>query len=378
MREITITKRDEGQRLDKYLKKYLSEAPGSFIYKMLRKKNITLNDKKADGSEKIEENDVIKMFLAEETLDKFSPSISSSSVSNSKSASGKVANVQANVERQIAGNNSAHSENKVKENVKIKDFNEQWLLYQDEDMIFVNKPSGMLSQKARPEDRSMNEIMIDYLLNNGTIAMEELKTFKPSICNRLDRNTSGILSFGKTMKGTQYLTEGFRERTFGKYYLCVVKGVIKDRATVEGYLIKNEKTNKVTVLKEYNLGNSSLKKQNTIDAEYIKTEYIPIVSNGKETFLKIKLHTGKTHQIRAHLASIGHPLAGDYKYGNVHWNDELKKQYGIKDQLLHAFELNLEDRRLHIVAPMPKLMCQFLKGEQLWEPGNQGDLEALH
>ncbi|MGN0161588.1 MAG: RluA family pseudouridine synthase [Lachnospiraceae bacterium] len=334
MREVLIHQRDAGQRLDKFLRKYLSEAPSSFIYKMLRKKNITLNGAKADGSEKIQENDVVKFFLSDETMDKFRTPV--------VITTGK------------------------KEN--MLHFDQNWILYEDEEMLFVNKPSGVLSQKAKPGDVSMNEIMIDYLANNGTISMEELRTFKPSVCNRLDRNTSGILSFGKTLRGTQYLTEGFRERRFEKYYLCVVHGVIKVRAVVDGYLVKNEKTNKVTVTG----------KQSEDEAERIITEYIPVADNGRETFLKIRLHTGKTHQIRAHLASIGHPLIGDYKYGDGKWNDVYRKKYGIKDQLLHAFELNLSDKDLHIVASMPKEMCQFLKGEKLWEPGNQGDLEDLH
>lgn len=232
----------------------------------------------------------------------------------------------------------------------------------------MDKPVGLLSQKAKSEDISINEIMIDYLVNNGKITIEEFSTFKPSVCNRLDRNTSGIISFGKTLKGVQMLSEGFKERCFHKYYLCVVQGIVGDRAAIDGYLLKDGRTNRVSV---------SSKKQSD-DADRIYTEYIPVCHNERFTLLKVLLHTGKTHQIRAHLASIGHPLVGDFKYGNRKLNDEMQKKYGIQSQLLHAYELIIPEKSLDVTAPVPEDMMHFLKGEHLWEPGKQEDLEALH
>lgn len=329
MKELLINEKEAGQRLDKYLKKYLNNAPSGFLHKMLRKKNITLNGSKADGSELIHEKDRICLFLADDTINKFRKDIKWDSTG-------------------------------IQEKPDI--------LYEDEDILLVNKPVGVLSQKASPQDVSINEIIIDYLIKNGTISMEELSVTKPSVCNRLDRNTSGIITFGKNLRGTRMLSGGLKERTIEKYYICVADGIISQRSVINGFLQKNEKTNKVFISE----------KKLSDDAEKIITEYIPVCNNGIYSLLKIKLHTGKTHQIRAHLASMGHPLIGDYKYGSLGQNDAVKKRYHIQSQLLHAFEIYIPAKDLRVFAPFPASMEQFLEGEHLWEPGNQEDLEALH
>lgn len=287
MKIITVEKNEAGQRLDKLLLKQLNKAPKSFIYKMLRKKNITLNGKKADGSEKIQLNDEIKLFLSEETIENFSESF----------------------------------------NTTIVEYNFA-VVYEDSNILVVNKPAGLLSQKADKEDVSLVEHIISYLLSKGEITIEELQTFKPGICNRLDRNTSGLVVAGKTLQGLQTMSELFRKRTLDKFYLCIVKGMIKESQKITGYLRKDEKTNKVSVTEKYLQG-----------SEPIQTEYQPIKYNDKYTLLKVKLITGKTHQIRAHLSSIGHPIAGDGKYGNKMLNAELRKEFGLEHQLLHAYQL---------------------------------------
>lgn len=329
MKEIQIKENEEGQRLDKMLKKYLNNAAGGFIYKMLRKKNITLNGKKATGNEIIHTGDVVCLFLSDDTINKFrtTPVIT-----------------------------------KINYNKDIE------ILYQDKDICLVNKPAGLLSQKADSNDVSMNEIIIDYLVNSGTISLEGLSVFKPSVCNRLDRNTSGIITFGITLKGCQMLSEGFRERLFSKYYLCVVHGILKERKVIDGYLKKDFKTNRVFISSS---GDSEA-------SDYIRTEYIPVCNNGCDTFLKIKLYTGKTHQIRAHLAAIGCPVIGDYKYGDLRYNEKIKKRYSVKSQLLHAFELYIPQIDKRIFAPVPEIMLNCLKGENIWEHGTPEDLEALH
>jgi 23S rRNA pseudouridine955/2504/2580 synthase len=193
----------------------------------------------------------------------------------------------------------------------------------------VNKPAGLLSQKAVREDISLVEHILSYLLNTNQITEEELNTFKPGICNRLDRNTSGLIAAGKTLAGLQILSGLFRERTLDKYYLCIVKGKIEKSQIINGYLIKDEKTNKV-----------SITTRSTVEgSEPIATEYEPVKGNSRYTLLRVKLITGKTHQIRAHLSSIGHPIIGDGKYGNKDVNLELRKAFGLEHQLLHSYQM---------------------------------------
>lgn len=302
MREIIIGKNEAGQRFDKYLKKYLDKAPASFIYKMLRKKNITLNNVKADGSEKLNLGDHVKLFLSDETVEKFS---------------GKTV---------VSGDIIGMSD--IRYDIS-KD-----IIYEDEHVLFINKPAGILSQKAKPEDVSINEYMIDYLLKNKSISKEQLSTFKPSICNRLDRNTTGLITCGKTLPGTQALSLMFKDRTMSKYYIAVVRGLVSNEAKISGYLKKDEKLNMVKVLKT--VDDDSL-------YDEIETEYKPLLSGEldkhKYTVLKVKLITGKTHQIRAHLSSIGHPIIGDSKYGRAEENRFWKAAAGVKHQLLHSYEM---------------------------------------
>lgn len=288
MREFTVRCNEAGQRLDKLLGKYLNLAGKSFIYKMIRKKNITLNGKKCDGSEKLMEGDVIKLFLSEDTIEKFSEI--------------KVSEVSSEITLDI--------------------------LYEDDHILLVNKPSGMLSQKAQGTDISLVDYLIRYLVDTGQIKTEELRGFKPSVCNRLDRNTSGLVVAGKSLPGLQIMAEVLKERKIHKYYQCVVKGEIREKRLITGYLKKDEVTNQVTVSEKEIQGGVP-----------IMTEYEPLSYNGAYTLLKVTLITGRTHQIRAHLSSIGHPVAGDHKYGNSTVNEELKRLYQIRSQMLHSYQI---------------------------------------
>ena len=291
MRQLTVNKNDENQRLDKYLKKYLKEAPGSFIYKMLRKKNIVLNGKKADGTEKLTAGDEIKLFFAEETLEKFT---------------GEAVKTES-------------EKFPVKKDLEI--------LFEDENLLILNKPAGELSQKAEAKDVSMNEYALGYLQETGAITEESLKVFKPSVCNRLDRTTSGILIVAKPYQAAREFGDALQKRTVRKFYRCIVKGEVKKAETIDGYLWKDEKTNIVQVFKEKREG-----------ASEIHTAYRPIKCENGLTLLEVHLITGRTHQIRAHLSSIGHSILGDPKYGDK----KLSEKWKVKYQLLHACRLELD------------------------------------
>ena len=299
-----IATNEEGQRFDKYLKKLLKDAPDSFIYKMLRKKNITLNGKKADGKEILYLNDEVKLFLADETFEKFG---------------GKSMDYHSD----IAPYERAYQK-----------MNGLRILYEDDNILIVDKPAGILSQKSKQEDISVNEWLTGYLLFRKCITAEMLSRFKPSVCERLDRNTSGIVICGKTLAGSQYLSSIIKDKSLEKYYYCIVSGAANINGHITGYLYKDTAQNKVTVFSRERDVPASLKHK----AEYIDTVFRAIHTFPEMTFMEVQLFTGKTHQIRAHLASLGHPIIGDGKYGSAAVNQEYAKK-GVHGQMLHAHKL---------------------------------------
>ncbi len=309
MQRFEITENEAGQRFDKYLHKLMPGAPTSFFYKMLRKKNIVLNGKKAEGKEKLALGDTVSLFLSQETFEGF---CNNSKADEYTLAYGELKGIR--------------------------------VVFENEQMVLLHKPAGVLSQKAKPEDFSLNEWFIGYLLSQKTISAESLKTYKPAVCNRLDRNTSGLVICAKTLAASQELSKLIAERKIRKFYRLFVKGTIKETATVEGFLVKNHGKNKVKIVSEKEAQSLSLTQEEK--ASYIQTRYEPIRGFLDRTYLEVELFTGKTHQIRAHLASIGHPLLGDYKYGNKEFNDYYQKRYGVKNQLLHAYRLEFPENKL--------------------------------
>ncbi|MCD8362919.1 MAG: RluA family pseudouridine synthase [Lachnospiraceae bacterium] len=287
MRMIIVQEQEAGQRLTKLLGSRLGGASTGFLYKMLRKKNITLNGKKADGSERLCAGDEIRIFLSEETYEKFA--------------------------------SREEEEHFPEAHLDI--------IYEDTQILIVNKPAGMLSQKSSPRDVSLNEYMLGYLVRSGQWSPGE-QAFRPSVCSRLDRNTSGLVVCGKTMSALQCMAELLRSRELKKYYLCLVSGRVESAQRLEAWLKKDAASNRVAIFEEEQNG-----------ALPIITEFEPLNVTDRATILKVHLVTGRPHQIRAHLASIGHPVVGDGKYGDQAVNESFRREYGTKRQLLHAWRI---------------------------------------
>lgn len=339
MQELRIGPNEAGQRFDKYLRKAFPGAGSSLLYKQLRKKNITLNNRKAEGSEILKKGDLVRCYFSEETYLKFREEVklrdSGAFIPGSDVETGEY-------ERAFA----------LLRGIEV--------LYEDDHIVVLNKPAGVLTQKAVPQDLSLNEWLIGYLENRGALSAEDLKTFHPSVCNRLDRNTSGLVLCGKSLAGLQALSALIRKRLIQKYYRTICHGEITEDIVLEGYLKKDTRSNKVTV---------SVNAQTAdVDAAYIQTGYHPLDAVPSYTFLEVELITGKTHQIRAHLAFVGHPLIGDVKYGRAGDNQETKKRVHLSCHLLHAD---------HVIFPELKhLAAEFERFEEVLAPLSGKRLDA--
>ncbi len=307
MQSFIVGKNEAGMRLDKLIERVLPQAGKGFAYKMLRKKNIVLNGKKAEGNERLNEGDEVKFFLSDETFTGFGGVIA-----GDRCAGNNVGNDNSGLDLRSTGSFDFASN----------------IIYEDDDVILANKPEGILSQKAVPEDISLNEYLLDYIAKRDGLDLSGPATFRPSVCNRLDRNTSGIVCCGVSMKGLRILSQMFRERTVHKYYLALCKGEIKASDHRKAYLIKDEKTNKVTLSEKPVQG-----------AETIETAWKPLKIKDGCTLLEVELFTGKSHQIRAQLAAAGYPIAGDNKYGDVMFNRSMRDRYKVKSQMLAAYRI---------------------------------------
>lgn len=361
MQKFVITKQEAGWRFDKYLRKLLPQVSSGFLYKMLRKKNITLNERKAAGGEVVVAGDTVELFFSEETFLKFSGKLSGQTGvgrTDGKGWPGK------------SGSGARSADQPYREAFrKLKNIS---VVYEDDNILVLNKPAGILSQKAKKGDVSLNEWMIGYLLEKGKVDGEGLSRFRPSVCNRLDRNTSGLVLCGKSVRGSQFLSDILRDRSLHKYYLAYAQGKIEDSITLNGYLKKEAERNRAKVISEEMYRKKVLTKgperyqEKALAADlerYQKKAFEPAggekeyleeyhrietvinpISYSKEmdcTKLEILLVTGKSHQIRAHLSEIGHPVLGDVKYG---WKPKRKEEMGLKHQLLHAHRVEFPKR----------------------------------
>ena len=289
MREIKIAKNDAGQRLDKFLTKAL-DLPVGLLYKSIRTKKIKVNRKRAENNTVLNEGDVIQCFLAEEFFGKLDE----------------------------AGDVSL-SLDKIQPKLDI--------VYEDENIMLLNKRPGVSVHED--EDSKVNTLIAHvqaYLYQKGEYNPKDEQSFAPALCNRIDRNTGGIVIAAKTAEALRVMNEKIKLREIDKYYLAAVHGIPKKKEdTLTGYLLKDEKLNKVRVFDS----------NPPRGAKNIITKYKVVATRGSDALIEVELLTGRTHQIRAHMAHIGHPLVGDGKYG-VNKGD---KAQGYKFQALYSYKL---------------------------------------
>ena len=286
MKEFTINKNDSGQRLDKYITKSVPLLPKSLMYKYIRSKRIKVNGKRSDISYKLNENDVVSMYINDEFFEKVKPKYDFLSA-------GKNLNI----------------------------------VYEDENIILVDKPTGILSH---PDEDNYTDTAITrikrYLYEKGDYKPDEEASFAPALVNRIDRNTSGIIIAAKNSESLRILNEKLKNRELHKLYLCVVIGRLKSTSgLVEGYLEKNEKQNKVYISDKA-----------TDKSKHISTKYNVLGYKNGLSLLEVELLTGRTHQIRATFSHLGTPLLGDGKYGT---NAQNKQFGGYKKQFLYSYKL---------------------------------------
>ena len=298
MREFIINDSENGLTLEKYAFKVLKTAPMSFIYKLFRKKDIKVNGHHQDKKYRLSSNDVVAIYINEQQFEEFL------------------------------------KDKELVPNTKIKD----WIVYEDDNVLFVNKPKGLLVQKSAPHDESLDQYVIEYLMATKQYDPNKEKGFVPGPAHRLDRNTSGLVVFGKNHNALTLLFDLFKNHDLiNKHYLALVVGQVeKEKDVIDAPLKKDEENNTVRVSK---------------NGKTAKTVYKLIKKYDEYSLLDVTLLTGRTHQIRVHMAYINHPIVGDNKYGDFEANRIFKQKYGFSSQFLHAYKMGFGD----LPAPLTNL-----------------------
>lgn len=304
---------------------------------MLRKKNITLNGKKAEGRELLKSGDKVILFLSDETWKKFGgpDALPDAAHPVRETLPPAIQEPLGRTENTSVGTSSGCDT--ARDTIRtvpalVPGVCPPAILYQDEHILLLNKPAGILSQKAAVGDVSLVEYLNAYLLESACMTPEEMQLVHPAVCNRLDRNTSGLVVAGISLAGLQTMNRLLADRSVRKFYRCIVCGRMSGEGCLRGYLKKDERTNTVTVYTAPTEG-----------AKEIRTGYRVIASKDDLSLLEVHLITGRSHQIRAHLASTGHPILGDPKYGDPVRNRQYLRSCGVKGQLLHAYRLEFPD-----------------------------------
>ena len=328
MREILVSQNEKEQKLLKLLQKYFKGQADSFLYKMLRKKNILLNGKKADGKEILQLGDTVQLYFSEESL-------------------GKLLQERESTEKEL--------------------WTQKWqsaILYEDNHCILFNKPVGLLSENDGSSSFSVNSLLLSYMRTKGELSKEQEKSFRPGIANRLDRNTSGIIIFGKSLGGLQAFAKLLQSHDLEKKYYALVYGDFQKTGLQEHLLEKDRGRNKALESERGKRVKSAFEKLACVES-----------SEGPLSLLSVQIFTGKTHQIRTQLSLLSHPIVGDDKYGDTRKNAKLRRTFPLSYQLLHAYSLRFpklpESSVLFSLsekcffAPLPKEYLEFLKSFHL-------------
>ena len=315
MLQKTISSLEAHQRVDKYLRKYLSQAPLSFIYKLFRKKDVKINGHWVKENYILSEGEELTVYIKDEQLREF------------------------NQPRKIEKASLNHP-----------------IIYEDDNLLIINKPRGLLVHGDKDEQRiTLANEVLNYLYFKGEYDPNENQAFRPAPAHRLDRNTSGLVLFAKNLSSLQELEDLFKDKEeIDKIYLALVKGHVDSLLFIDAPLLKDEKTGQVKISK---LGKSAM------------TRVEPYKYFDDLSLVKVQIYTGRTHQIRVHLSSKGYPVVGDSKYGDFILNKEFKNLYNFDNQFLHAYQLRFKkiNGKLSYLsgklftAPLPKKEEEILE-----------------
>ena len=367
MREIIITANDSGRRLDRFLRKYLPGASLSEVYKTIRK-DVKVDGRRRNESYILNEGEVLALYLKDEDLSRYGAAGGTADGmerGGASGGSGRFGAAGADAEAALAGGGPPARHGKSNGRAK-RTFG---IVHEDESVLIVSKPFGLLTHGDSQEkkDHLANQVK-DYLIETGAFDPRNEKVFVPAPVNRLDRNTTGVVLFGKTSEAMRELNRMIREDDIRKFYMTIACGVIEKELRLGGSLVKDEAANKVKITDG----------EDGKDVETIvrPLEVLTFGSGLKATLCEVELVTGRSHQIRAHLASAGHPLIGDSKYatkGAGAVNNYIRAHSGLTTQLLHADRIEFLDSAAEseslgylagraFDAPVPKRFREIFSG----------------
>ena len=317
VKKYSVKFNEKNQTLEKYVRKLYPFVSLSIIYKAFRKKDIKVNGHWENGKYIVKENDEISIYIKDEFL----------------------------------------NTNIIEGDIKKSDEISSLIIYEDENMLIINKPRGLLVQKDISNKESLNDKVIKYLYFKNEYNPNEISAFTPGPVHRLDRNTSGLVIFGKNNGTLDTFFNLFKEhKCIEKHYYALVNGNVISDDIINVPLKKDSETKTVKVSSTKNGGKNALTKY------HIKKKY------SNYTLLDVELLTGRTHQIRVHMAYINHPIIGDSKYGDFKENKTFEKLYGFKNQFLHAYKIVFKDmpkeyeylNNKEIIAPLPSDLKEIL------------------